>query len=127
MRIIGRPREGIHRHGHRADLGRAKEGGDEFRGIGKYQQDAVPARHPEFEQRISHAVGQRRQFPVGHLPRLAHDRDARRMPRRRYIQKMLRHIEPLGKVHELRASAVPLAWGLTRGIVLSSPQLASGT
>ena len=41
MDVIRGTRERIHRNGHSADFGSAKEGGDELRGIQKYDKNAV--------------------------------------------------------------------------------------
>jgi hypothetical protein len=87
--IVRGMREWIYGQSDGADFGGAEECRDEFRRIGKQNQNAVALRDALREQRIPHTIGKRREFAVSDFAGLANDGNAFRMPPGRLFQKML--------------------------------------
>ena len=87
--IVCGMREWIHGHSDGPNFGGAEKCRDEFRRIGKQDQNAVTSRDALIAQGISDTVGKRREFAVSDFAGFADDRDAFCMPPGRLIQKML--------------------------------------
>jgi hypothetical protein len=73
VRVVAASKRRVGRDCDEANLRGAKECGDEFRGIGKDQQDALSRPDAERGQRVTDAVDVLAQLPIGNVPSLARD------------------------------------------------------
>src|SRR2546429_3767125 len=93
MDVIPWPRKRIYRHRNGAYFGSTKKRSDEFRGIGKHDENAVAARDPQFKKSISDAVCKLCEFRIAHRARLTNDGCLVRMPGGRSVQEELSNVE----------------------------------
>ena len=93
MNVIGRSREWIYGHSHRADFCGAKKSGHKLRRIREHNQNAIAPGNAIRTQRVPRAIGECGEFAVGYFARLADDGEAFRVKCCRRFQKISSHIE----------------------------------